>query len=127
MPAGRAASSGGDNHFAGGSMVLLIPDAVRKIKAQGYAEGLAEARAERYEENFAKGRMEARRIISDALPEYRRREGIGMEDPLPVPSSSTSSTTHSTATTTAAAAESILWTSQSLACRSRAKLRCSTR
>ena len=66
-------------------MVLLIPDAVRRIKAQGYAEGLAEARAERYEENFAKGRMEARRIISDALLEYRRREGIGVEDPLPVP------------------------------------------
>ena len=50
-------------------MVLLIPDAVRKIKAQGRAEG----------------RREARRIISDALLEYRRREGIGMEEPLPVP------------------------------------------
>ena len=66
-------------------MVLLIPDAVRKIKAQGYAEGLAEARAERYEENLAKGRQEARQIIWDAVLEYCRREGIGMDDPLPVP------------------------------------------
>ena len=70
-------------------MVLLIPDAVRKIKAQGraegYAEGLAEARAERYEENLAKGRQEARQIIWDAVLEYRRREGIGIEEPLPVP------------------------------------------
>lgn len=46
-------------------MVLLIPDAVRKIKEQG--------------------RQEARRIIEDAVLEYRRREGIGMDDPIPVP------------------------------------------
>ena len=58
-------------------MVLLIPDAVRKIKAQGYAEGRAEGRDE--------GRREARRIIDDAVLEYCRRAGIGMDDPLPVP------------------------------------------
>ena len=62
-------------------MVLLIPDAVRKIKAQGYAEGRAEGLAEGRDE----GRREARRIIDDAVLEYCRREGIGMQDPLPVP------------------------------------------
>ena len=46
-------------------MVLLIPDAVRKIKAEG--------------------RREARQIIEDSVLEYCRREGIGMDDPLPVP------------------------------------------
>ena len=58
-------------------MVLLIPDTVRKIKAQGYSEGRAEGRDE--------GRREARQIINDAVLEYCRREGIGMDDPLPVP------------------------------------------
>ena len=62
-------------------MVLLIPDAVRKIKAQGYAEGRSEGLAE----GRAEGRREVRQCVEDALLEYRRREGIGLEDPLPVP------------------------------------------
>ena len=53
-------------------MVLLIPDAVRKIKAQGRAEG------------YAQGRQEARQRIRAALLEYRRRQGMGLRDPIPV-------------------------------------------
>ena len=57
-------------------MVLLIPDAVRKIKAQGRAEGYPQGRAE--------GRQEARQRIRAALLEYRRRKGMGLRDPIPV-------------------------------------------
>ena len=57
-------------------MVLLIPDAVRKIKAQGYAEGRTEGLAE--------GRQEVRQLIEDAVLEYCRREGMGENEPIPL-------------------------------------------
>lgn len=57
-------------------MVLLIPDAVRKIKAQGYAEGYPLGRAE--------GWQEARQRIRAALLEYCQRKGKGLRDPIPV-------------------------------------------
>lgn len=77
-------------------MVLLIPDAVRKIKAQGRAEGYAEGyvlgRVEAYVQNrveaWAQGRAEdrqkARQLIWDAVLEYCRREGMGEKDPIPL-------------------------------------------
>ena len=52
-------------------MVLLIPDAVRKIKAQGRAEGKAE------------GRREVRQRVRAALSERGVHEGNGA--PVMVP------------------------------------------
>ena len=65
-------------------MVLLIPDAVRKIKAQGRAEGYPQGRAEGYAQGRAAGRQEARQRIRAALLEYCRRKGNGLRDPIPV-------------------------------------------
>ncbi len=69
-------------------MVLLIPDAVRKIKAQGYAQGYpighAEGYAESYAQSHAKGRQEARQRIRAALLEYCQRKGKESRDPIPV-------------------------------------------
>lgn len=61
-------------------MVLLIPDAVRKIKAQGYAEGYPLG----YDEGHAEGRQEARQRIRAALLEYCQRKGKESRDPIPV-------------------------------------------
>lgn len=61
-------------------MVLLIPDAVRKIKAQGYAEGYPQGHAEGY----AEGQRAERQRIRAAWLEYCRREGIGRHDPIPL-------------------------------------------
>ena len=61
-------------------MVLLIPDAVRKIKAQGRAEGYPLG----YTEGYAQGRQGARQRIRAALLEYCQRKGKESRDPIPV-------------------------------------------
>ena len=65
-------------------MVLLIPDAVRKIKAQGRAEGYPLGHAEGYALGHAEGWQEARQRIRAALLEYCQRKGKESRDPIPV-------------------------------------------
>ena len=47
-------------------MVLLIPDAVKKIKAQGYAEGWAEG----YAEGLAEGRAAQRKRYQEVYERF---------------------------------------------------------
>ena len=70
-------------------MVLLIPDAVRKIKAQGRAEGYIEGYVEVRVAAWAQGRPEdeqkARQLLVDAVEEYCRRKGNGKKEPTQIP------------------------------------------
>ena len=68
-----------------GRMVLLIPDAVRKIKAQGHAEGREEGREEGHAEGREEGRAEERAAQHKRQQEAYDRFGVEVNGVLMLP------------------------------------------
>ena len=64
-----------------GFMVLLIPDRVRKLRAEGRAEGLAKGLAEGRAEGLAQGRAEARAWLERKAA--AEQAGLPFDEPPP--------------------------------------------